>query len=459
MEKLKKHKKLTLFALTWPIFIETLLHILMGNADTLMLSQYSDAAVAAVGVANQIFMMVIVIFGFVAMATSILVAQNLGAKKRKTAAEIVSTSISMNLIFGILLSVIIYLFGKNFLVMLNLPPELMDDALTYLKLIGVFMFIQAVFMTASAVIRSYGFTKDAMYVTLGMNILNVIGNYIFIFGPMGLPVLGVQGVAIATVVSRTLGLIVIFYLMIKRVQEPMPLSSYFVLPIVHVKNLLKIGIPTAGDQVAYHSSQVYITFLVAGLGTIELTTRVYAFNLMALILAFSLSIGQANQILVGHKVGALKNDTAYRLCIRSLKIGVVISTALAILFALFAKQLFGIFTDNEEIIVLGVILMLMTVLLEPGRVFNMVVNNALRAAGDVKFPVYVGIASIWGMSIPLAYLLGIHYGYGLIGIWIAYIADEWIRGLVMFWRWRSRAWERMNLVKTPDIQAGKEQSM
>src|SRR5690554_2336499 len=213
----------------------------------------------------------------------------------------------------------------------------------------MFMFIQAVFMTASAVIRSYGFTKDAMYVTLGMNILNVVGNYLFIFGPMGIPVLGVQGVAISTVVSRTLGMVVIFYLMVRRVNVSMPLSSYFTFPITQVKNLLKIGIPTAFDQVAYNSSQVYVTFLIAGLGTIELTTRVYTFNLMSLILAFSLSIGQANQILVGHKVGARKNNTAYRLCLRSLKIGIVISTTLAILFAIFSKQLFGIFTDNQDI--------------------------------------------------------------------------------------------------------------
>jgi Na+-driven multidrug efflux pump len=117
----KNQKKLTLFALTWPIFIEILLHMLMGNADTLMLSQYSDESVAAVGVANQILSLVIVMFGFVATGTSILIAQNLGAKNNKTAAEISIVSLGANLVFGIILSILLYVSGKPLLRMMDLP--------------------------------------------------------------------------------------------------------------------------------------------------------------------------------------------------------------------------------------------------------------------------------------------------------------------------------------------------
>ncbi len=103
----KKVQKLSLFALTWPIFIEIMLHMIMGNADTLMLSQYSDDAVAAVGVANQIFMFVIVMFGFIATGTSVLVAQHLGAKQRKEAGQVTVVSIGANLVIGLLLSIVL----------------------------------------------------------------------------------------------------------------------------------------------------------------------------------------------------------------------------------------------------------------------------------------------------------------------------------------------------------------
>jgi putative MATE family efflux protein len=449
MEKLKKHKKLTLFALTWPIFIEILLHILMGNADTLMLSQYSDNAVAAVGVSNQLLMMVVVMFGFVAAGTSILIAQNLGAKRSQEASEIAMTSLTLNLLFGLFLSGLLVVFGARFLTLMDLPQELMDDALVYLRIIGGFVFIQALIMTLSAVIRSHGFTKDAMYVTMGMNIINVIGNYLFIFGPMNIPVLGVEGVAISTVASRCIGLVAFFVILKKRVKDPTPLAYFISFPMNHIKNLLKIGVPTAGEHLAYNSSQVYITYFVAILGTTALTAKIYTSNLMFLILAFSFAIGQGTQILIGHQIGAGENDKAYRLCMRSLKIGMLISTVTAVVFAVFAKPLLSIFTDNADILSLGTILLVITIILEPGRVFNMVVNNSLRAAGDVRVPVYISIAVMWCMGVPLAYILGIYLELGLIGIWIAFVADEWVRGLFMLWRWRSRVWQRINLVNAP----------
>jgi putative MATE family efflux protein len=446
-QTIDKNKKLTLFALTWPIFIEIFLHMLMGNADTLMLSQYSDKAVAAVGVSNQILSVIIVMFGFVATGTTIIIAQHLGAKQEKEVSEVAVVAISLNVIFGLLLSIILFVFGASFLRMMNLPEELMSDALQYIRIVGAFSFTQAIIMTIAAIVRSRGFTRDAMYVTMGMNLVNVIGNYLFIFGPMGFPVLGVQGVAIATIFSRSLGLIVMFVLLLKRMDQPLPFAQFFNMKKEHVKNLLRIGIPSAGEHLSYNTSQVCITYFIAILGTQAITTKVYTQNLMMFILLFAVAIGQGAQILIGHRIGAQENEKAYRLCLQSLKIAFVISLTGASLFALFSETLFGIFTDNAEVIALGSTLILLTIILEPGRAFNLVVINALRAAGDVKFPVYMGIASMWGISVPLAYLLGIHFGLGLIGIWIAFIVDEWFRGLIMLWRWRSRIWEHMSFVK------------
>lgn len=438
--------KLSLFALTWPIFIEILLHMLMGNADTLMLSQYSDNSVAAVGVSNQILSVIIVMFGFIATGTAVLVAQHFGAKEFKKASEVSVVSIIVNIIFGIILSLGILLFTNQILLAMDLPPELMDEAAVYLRIVGGFAFIQAVIMTIGAIIRSYGFTRDTMYVTIGMNILNVIGNYLFIFGPFGFPVLGVEGVAISTTVSRFLGLLAITYLLFKRINHGLPFKKIFSLPIYHLKNLLKIGIPSAGEHLSYNTSQIFITFFITMLGTEALTTKVYTQNIMMFIFLFSIAISQGTQIIVGHMIGARQLDDAYRRCLKSLYLAIGISTAMAIIVSFFSDPFFGIFTDNEDIIKLGGTLILLTIILEPGRAFNLVIINSLRAAGDVRIPVYMGIVSMWGISVPIAYFLGVHFGLGLVGIWIAFIVDEWFRGLVMLWRWRSRAWEKKAFV-------------
>ncbi|MGV2940757.1 MATE family efflux transporter [Mesobacillus sp. LC4] len=445
-----KTAKLSLFAITWPLFIEILLYMLMGNADTLMLSQYSDNSVAAVGVSNQILSMVIVMFGFIATGTAILVAQNLGAKMDDDAREVSAVSIGANLVFGLVLSAAVFIFSEQLLRLMDLPPELFDEANSYLRIVGGFSFIQSLIMTVSSIIRSYGFTRDIMYVTIGMNVLNVIGNYFFIFGPFGFPVLGVEGVAISTTVSRILGLLAAIYVLTKRVPGSLPLSMLFSFPKKHLKNLLNIGIPSAGEHLSYNGSQMVITYFIATLGTQALTAKVYTQNVMMFIFLFSIAISQGTQILIGHMVGAKEIENAYKRALKSLKLAIIISIVTASIVSFFSKNLLGIFTDNMSIIELGTTLILLTIILEPGRSFNLVLISSLRAAGDVKFPVYMGILSMWGVSVTLSYFLGIHLGMGLVGIWIAFIADEWLRGLLMLWRWRSRVWVKKSFV--PDAQ-------
>lgn len=457
-EQLKKNaKKLTLFALTWPIFIEMLLHMIMGNADTLMLSQYSDNAVAAVGFANQILFLIIVMFGFVATGTSILVAQNLGAKDGRSAREVIVVSLSVNIAFSLLLSLVLYFGAETFLRWLRAPEELMTDAITYLQIVGGFSFLTAMIMTVSAGLKSYGFTRDAMYVTIGMNILNIIGNYLFIFGPFGIPVLGVQGVAIATTVSRLVGFVLIIILLIRRIDQPLPFKLFFKVPKLHVANLLKIGIPSAGEHLAYNISQIVILYFIATMGTETITARIYTFNIMMFIFIFSVAIGQGNQILIGHQVGAKQYEKAYKTCIRSLGIAMSLTLTMALIVAFSSGFLLNIFTDNLNIIALSTTLLWITIILEPGRTFNLVVINALRAAGDVRFPVYMGIASMWGISVPLAYFLGIYLEMGLVGVWLAYVADEWFRGVIMLLRWRSRVWQTMSFV--PDKMPGEDEEI
>ncbi|SEH40439.1 putative efflux protein, MATE family [Halobacillus karajensis] len=442
-----QNKKLTLFALTWPIFIEVLLHMLMGNADTLMLSQYSDNAVAAVGVSNQILSVVIVMFGFVATGAAILVAQNLGAEKNQEAGSISVTSLSVNLWFSILLSFGLFLFSEQILNIMDLPASLMGEAVAYMNIVGGLIFVQAMLMTIGAILRSYGHTKDTMYVTIGMNVLNVIGNYFVIFGPFGIPVFGVQGVGYVTAISRALGFIVLFVLLIRRASGNLPWRAFYHYEKAHIKHLLNIGIPSAGEQLSYNASQMAITYFVAQLGATAITTKVYAQNLMMFIFLCSIAIGQGTQILIGHHIGAKETEKAYHQCIRSLKLAIVISLSVAVVFYFSSDMLFGLFTDDPAILTTGGILLLMTILLEPGRAFNLVVINSLRAAGDVRFPVIIGILSMWGIQVTIAWIFGLHFTYGLLGIWLGFIVDEWLRGLLMLQRWKSRIWTHKSFIK------------
>ena len=444
-------KKLTLYALTWPIFIELLLHMLMGNADTLMLSQYSDKSVAAVGVTNQILSVIIVMFGFVAQGAAILIAQNLGANKPKTAGNIAMMSISLNLLFSLILSAALFVWAIPILNLMDLPNEIMGEATTYIQIVGGLIFVQALIMTTGAILRSYGFTKDTMTVTIGMNILNVVGNFFVIFGPFGFPVLGVAGVAYSTAISRLLGFIALIFLLVKRSQGQLNYKCLFHYRKKHLKKILQIGVPSAGEQLSYNASQMVITYFVAQLGTIAITTKVYAQNIMMFIFLFSIAIGQGTQILIGHMIGAGERREAYVRGLKSLRISLIVSLGMAGLVFIFSKPLLGIFTNDVSIIKLGSLLLFMTIILEPGRAFNLVMINSLRAAGDVKFPVYIGIIVMWGVGVTTAWFFAIYLGLGLTGIWISFICDEWLRGIFMLRRWKKQKWMKMSFVEREHV--------
>jgi putative MATE family efflux protein len=440
-------KQIGLLALTWPIFIELFLHMLMGSTDTFMLSHISDEAVAAVGVANQLIFFMILVFGFVATGTAVLVSQNLGAGLQLDATKISGLSLSLNLVFGVLVSVIVVGFNDLFLQMFNLTPEIHRLAQQYLMIVGGTLFTQALLVTASAILRANGLTKEAMVISIVMNIIHLAGNSLFIYGLFGVPEMGVRGVAISTAISRAIAVILIFRLLYRRLPMKIAVEDYLNFNKSFIKKILKIGVPSAGENVIYNTSQMAITVIIGLLGAMALTTRVYTFNIMSFMMLFGIAIGQGTQILIGYKVGAREFDKAYHQLLKSLKLSIIITMAITVIIVSIREPILGVFTANSEIIREGSKVLLLCLILEPGRTFNIVVISSLRAAGDAVFPVKMAFVSMWGISVPLAYILGIKMGFGLSGVWIAFIVDEWLRGIIMYIRWKSRVWEKKVLVE------------
>lgn len=212
-DTIKETNKLSLFHLTWPIFLEVFLFMLMGLADTFMLSALSDNAVSGVGAANQYIHIAILILEVVGNGASIVVSQYLGSKRFFEAAKISALAVTMNLVVGLLMSILFFFFARHLMTMMNLQGEVLHYAQSYLAIIGSFIFLQAIINALAAIIRVHGWTKQTMYVSLGMNVLHVVLNYGLIFGNLGLPELGVKGAAISSVISRGLAVLVFFWLL------------------------------------------------------------------------------------------------------------------------------------------------------------------------------------------------------------------------------------------------------
>ena len=208
-------EKLSLFSLTWPIFLEVFLFMLMGIADTFMLSALSDDAVSGVGAANQYIHIAILILEVVGNGAAIVVSQYLGSKRFAEASKISGLAVSLNLVVGVLLSIGFILFSKSMMTAMNLQGDVLVHANQYLSIVGGAIFLQAIINALAAIIRVHGYTKQTMFVSLGMNIIHVFGNYVLIFGNLGFPELGVKGAAISSVLSRLVAVIIFFWYFIK----------------------------------------------------------------------------------------------------------------------------------------------------------------------------------------------------------------------------------------------------
>ncbi|ATP39812.1 MATE family efflux transporter [Solibacillus sp. R5-41] len=442
----KSTNDLSLFKLTWPLFLELFLFMLMGLADTFMLSAVSDDAVAGVGTANQYIQIAILLLGVIGTGASIVVSQYLGSRLIGEASKIAALSVTLNLIIGLVLSGVFLLMSDQIMQMMNLEGAVLEFAQSYLAIVGGFIFVQALITSLASVIRVQGWTKQTMFVSLGMNVVHVILNYILIFGKFGAPVLGVEGAAISSVISRILASIVFFWLLYQALEVRIKIQDYYTFTKDYITKILKIGIPSALEQVLYQTSQIILLYYVTYIGAEALSARQYAVNISMFTYLFAMAIGMGTAILVGRYVGAGEKDRAYQSVWFSVKSALIFTFVMVALVTFFREPLIGLFTDNDEIIRIGASVLLLSVLLETGRTINITIINSLRAAGDATYPVRIGIVSMIFIGLSLGYVFVFVFDLGLVGVWLAITCDEWIRAILVLIRWKSRKWERYAII-------------
>ena len=438
----KSIRTLSLFAITWPIFIEQLSHILPGIVDTFMVSHLGDGAVAGLAVANQIVTFFIIVFSFVGIGSAVVLTHHLGGGDRAGAARVAASAIGVNFWLGMVVSVAVWLCSSDMLRLLHLPPSLMPYAQPFLALMGGTLFLESLNIAASAILRAHGRTRDAMLIAVGMNVVNIVLNALLIFGLFGFPRMGVVGTALSTVISRALACAALGWLLHRRLGLTLHPRMALRMSGEALKRILHIGVPAAGENLCWFTSFMVITYFVGQMGEAALATFSYAMQLSMIMMMLGISIGLGTEIMIGHMVGAGEIDAAYRQLLRSLRLGLAVTVVTTCAVVLVARPLFSLFSHDPAIIAGGALLLRVSLLLEPGRTFNLVVINALRATGDARFPILMGACSMWGVAVPLAWLLGLHLGWGLVGVWIAFTCDEWVRGLSMYARWKSRVWVR-----------------
>ena len=417
-EPLFSQKELLVLAI--PLLVEQLLEVTVGMADTMMVSRCGEAAISGVSLVDMINTLIIVLFAALATGGAVVVSQYLGAKERGNADKSAGQLLLLSGLSGVVIGVVCFVLARPMIRLFygSIDTDVLDAGVKYLQIIALSYPFLALYNGGAALFRSIGNSKISMQISFLMNIINIVGNAVCIFGFK----MGVDGVAWPSVVSRVVAAALILR------------KCYREDAVLTVPKTLRLD----GGM----AKRILVVSMISTFGTVQIAANAVANNLDGMGVIPGKAISLAMITVVGRCIGAGDHEqTVYYT--RKLLLWAYITMGLsngAIL--LFLRQLVGIYALSGETMELAITLV--TIHAGCAIIFwplSFVLPNALRAANDVKFTMVVSILSMACWRLGFSYLLCVRRGWGAVGVWVAMVIDWTCRVTCFVLRFRSGAWK------------------
>ncbi|WP_394019259.1 MATE family efflux transporter [Anaerococcus cruorum] len=427
--------------LFWPLLVEQIFLTLIGNFNVFLFSLFNDQMVAAIGISDQLLNIFAMITNVVVLGASILIIQNAEKSRLTYVKSILKESVILNVIIAILIVIAVFLFNRDLLMLMQTPRELLGETSIYIRIVSVSIIFLAMTSLMLGALRAFGFVKIAVKVSVINTLLVILGNSVIVIFNLG----GITYIALATLISRLLGMLLTFFTLKTKIPELFDFKDGF-RKIPLKKEILSLGIPSAMEQISYNFSQTIITAIIASLGTIAVSSKIYTQTITSFIFSIGVAAGVSGNLVIGNLYRNKEVEKIKRFGLINPNRISLIAAAVNLVLALFGRFLVGIFTKDPEITTIVTQLLFFQILLDPMRVANEILVNSLNVLKDVKFPVIVGIITTYALVIPLAYLFVTKLGMGLRAVWIIFILDEALRRLLFTIRFKSGKWMKINEV-------------
>lgn len=430
-----------LFKLLWPLFVEQSLLFAVGLIDSIMVASVGEAAVSAVSLVDSILILLITVLTALATGGAVVVGQFLGQKKVDEAKTAADQLLLFAIILALAIIAIMYIFRK--VIMALVFGDIDDDVahycnVYYLIVMASLPFI-AVYNAGAALFRSTGDSKVSMKVSIMMNLINVAGNAIMIYG-MGC---GVEGVAVPTLISRVFAAICI-YCLLRKTKYKIHVSSRFVMipRWRYIRNILRIGIPNSVENSMFQLGKIILLSMIAGFGTTAIAANAVgnAISMVATIPGMAMGLGIVSVISQCVGAGDYRQVQYYtKKLMKWVYVAMAVSNITIILCLPLIMKLYGLSEETAELASLIItICCTCSIFIWP---FSFALPNMLRAASDVTYTMIVGVASMWLFRIACAVLLGKFLGLGVLGVWLAMVIDWAVRSVCFGLRYKSGKWK------------------
>lgn len=433
-------------ALIVPLVIEQLLAMTVGIADTMMISYAGEAAISGVSLVDMINNLLISIFAAISTGGAVIISQYLGSRDRRKACEGAGQLILVTALISLGIMVVTLVSRDHMLRLLfgSIEPEVMDSARTYLILSAYSYPFLAVYNSGAAIYRSMGNSRVPMFISAGMNVINIIGNSILIFG-LGM---GVAGAALATLAARATASVVQTVLVCKKKNEVyIEAGTVFHWNGGMIRRVLKIALPNGVESGIFQGGRVIVVSIIAGFGTAQIAANAVANSLDAMGILGGNAMNLAMITVVGQCIGAgdAKQAVDYTKRLMKITYGIIGVTCVSILLLL--NPILNLYTLSPEARKLSMIL------IGTHNGFAMIfwpvsftLSYALRAAGDIKYTMAVSVFSMIVFRIAFSVILGIFCEMGAIGVWIAMVFDWVFRSTCYILRFRGGKWKNFHLI-------------
>ncbi len=434
-----------MFSLAWPSLIENLLQTMLGFVDLVFVGQLGADAIAGVGLGNQLMYLLQVAFAGLSVGNQALVARSIGAGDKAGAERIAKQSLVITVALSVVIAATGLVFSDSIIAVMGATAEVTAIGGAFLRIVSTFSIVMGIMLIGGGTLRGSGDTRTPMLITGCINVVNIVLDYLLIFGNFGFPRLGPVGSAVATTIARGIGAVLVLYALTRGSTVRLRLRGAWGWHRDAIGRILHIGGPAAAEQIVFSLGFLTFTAIAVSLGTAAIAAQQVAFNISNLSLLPAFAFGVAATTLVGQSLGSGDPDRAEASAWSALRGGMLWMCVVGVCFFIGRHQLVSIYTDDQAVIELSEMCMVFLALTQPLQATAVVLASALRGAGDTRATLVITFVGIWGMRVVIGYIMGIVLGLGLFGVWLGWVADFITRATLIAWRFRTAHWKTLRV--------------
>jgi putative MATE family efflux protein len=428
-----------------PIMVEQTFVMLLGVCNTMMAGHIGAQAVSAIGMVDSINMLFISFFAALSVGATVVVAQQIGQEQPKKANETAKQAIVSGFILSAIISLFLWIFRVPLInILYGSAEELVkSNAKLYIEFTLLTYPFVAIEQIANGILRGAGDTKTPMYVSMFMNVINIILGYILIYGVNSLyiPSFGIMGAAIAIAIARMIGTILIIIILFRgskiiKIRKLFP----FKFDMKIQKSIFNIGIPAGMEQVIFNAGKLIVQIFIVTMGTASIAANAIGMSISQIINVPGNALCLAATALVGQYIGRNDIKGAKSTLMYLVKFTTVCLVSIGIIFAPIAEWVASIYTSVPEVIRLTGLLIRSNSIALLAWAISFVLSSGLKGAGDTRYTMMTAFIGMWIFRIGLGYIIGIVFKVGILGIWIGMYVDWIVRGTLYLLRLRGNRW-------------------